>query len=225
MGQPLAHLSFEQWLAHVFAHPVPADDRAWYWDPEADWWNGPAAETIQHLTAAFENAGAVLRPFSDAQLKHGLWYLADTAGSNHMLALLDPSVAWPERQRCLRSIHSLFADCLAKRCTPHLSHLDEPGASPLNVVCYMWWDIAPLAGQPEEPARADLDREVLGVLEATLHLEALACQESALHGLGHWHWAYPDRVTDIIDRYLAGPAAADARLRAYAGWARRGCVQ
>ncbi len=33
----------------------------------------------------------------------------------------------------------------------------------------------------------------------TLAIPHLACQEGALHGLGHWQRAYPDRVAAIVD--------------------------
>jgi hypothetical protein len=186
MGKQLTDLTFERWLAYVFDHPVEDGKQAWYWDIDRDWWDEDPADTIQFLTQAFENAAVVLQPFSDAQLKQGLWFIADNSCSNHMFALLDASVPWPEQQRCVRSIHQLYEQCFAQRCTPHLSHLGEPGASPLNLVCYMWWDIIPIHGKPDVPERSELDREILGVLESTLQLDSIACRESALHGLGHW---------------------------------------
>jgi hypothetical protein len=72
----------------------------------------------------------------------------------------------------------------------------------LNLVCYMWWDIIPIYGQPDVPERSELDQEILGVLESTLQLDSIACRESALHGLGHWQHYYPQRVGEIIDAFL-----------------------
>jgi hypothetical protein len=224
MGNPLTHLAFEQWLAYVFDHPVGESGQEWYWDLDVDWWNGPAADSIQFLTRAFENAAVLFRPYNDAQLNQGLWFLASNACSNHMFALMDASVPWAARQRCIRSIHLLFEDCFAKRCTPHLSHIDEPGASPLNLVCYMWWDIIPIGPQPNDPGRMDLDREILGVMESTLQLGSLACCESALHGLGHWKAYYPQRIEGIIAAFLKGYQGIREELRTYALNAHRGCV-
>jgi hypothetical protein len=65
----------------------------------------------------------------------------------------------------------------------------------------MWWDIIPIAGQPDNPAQAELDGEILRVMESTLQLDSIACRESALHGLGHWQHAYPERVGEIIDKF------------------------
>ncbi len=224
MGRQLKQLTFDQWLAYVFDHSVSDTKQEWYWDPASDRWDGPAADTIQFLTRAFENAATVFQPYSDAQVNQGLWFIASNACSNHMFALLDSGVPWLARQRCVRSIHNLFEQCFAKRCTPHLSHLDEPGAGPLNSVCYMWWDIIPLSGQPDNPEGSEIDRAILGVLESTLQLDSVACRESALHGLGHWQHDYPQRVAEIIDTFLQSQRGLPEALRAYARNAYRGHV-
>ncbi len=215
MGKQLKDLTFAQWLAYVFDHPVEDGKQAWYWDVDRDWWEEDAADTIRFLTRAFENAAVVFQPYSDAQLNQGLWFLVDNACSGHMFALLDDSVPWSARQRCISSIHQLFERCFAQRCTPHLSHLDEPGAGPLNAVCYMWWDIIPIYGKPQDPIRKELDHAVLDVLESTLQLDSIACRESALHGLGHWQHYYPERVGEIIDRFSMLHRELPEKLHAY----------
>lgn len=97
MGQQLTNLSFEPWLAYVFDHPVEDTKNAWYWDINRDYWNETSPETIQFLTQAFENAAEVFKPYSDAQMNQGLWFIADNSCSNHMFALMDESVPWSER--------------------------------------------------------------------------------------------------------------------------------
>jgi hypothetical protein len=225
MGKQLTNLTFEQWVTYVFDHPVEDGKQAWYWDIDADRWDGPAADTVQFLTQAFENAAIVFQPYSDAQLNQGLWFIADNACSNHMFALLDASVPWPARQRCIRSIHKLFEECFAPRCTSHLSHINEPGTGPLNLVCYMWWDIIPIYGKPDVLERSELDREILGVMESTLQLDSIACRESALHGLGHWQHEYPQRVGEIIDTFLMSHRELRKELETYAVNAYTGYVQ
>lgn len=201
MGKQLENLSFEQWLTFVFDHPVTDLNNAWYWDIHRDWWDENAADSIRFLTQAFENAAEVFQPYSDAQLNQGLWFIASNSCSNHMFGLMDESVPWTARQRCIYSIHQLYEQCFAKRCTPHLSHIDEPGAGPLNMVCYMWWDIIPISGHSEDPARKEFDQAILQVMDSTLQLDSIACRESALHGLGHWQHAYPEQVGEIINRF------------------------
>jgi hypothetical protein len=88
----------------------------------------------------------------------------------------------------------------------------------------MWWDILPLAAQPNDPDQTGLDREILGVMESTLRLDSVACQESALHGLGHWQHYYPQRVTEIINSFLRRQTGLREELRTYAMSAFRGCV-
>jgi hypothetical protein len=224
MDRQSTNLTFEEWLIYVFDRPVDDSRLEWYWDSEADWWHGGNVQIIEFMTQAFENAEALFEPYSDAQLKQGLWFIASNGCSDYMFALLDPGVPWSARERCVRSIHNLFEACFAKRCTPHLSHLDEPGASRLNAVCYMWWDLLPIAAQSNDPDHAGLDREILGVMESTLRLDSVACQESALHGLGHWQHDYPQRVGELIDTFLQSQKNLREELRTYAKSAARGCV-
>jgi hypothetical protein len=89
----------------------------------------------------------------------------------------------------------------------------------------MWWDLLPIAGAPGDPSRRTFDRAAVDVMADVLALDAVACQESALHGLGHWRSAYPDAVEAIVDRFLASATRARPELVAYARSARSGCVQ
>jgi hypothetical protein len=223
-GKPRSDFSFDEWIIFVFNHPVDDSRLEWYWDIEADWWAGPAALTVEYLTEAFENSKRVFEPYSDSQLNQGLWYLASNACSGHMLALMDASVPWPARQRCVHSFQPLYEDCFAKRCTPHLSHLGEPGAGQLNLVCYMWWDILPVAGSPDDPACKEVNQALLQVMDSALKLDSIACQESALHGLGHWHIRFPEQVESIIQNFLQRSNALPENLRKYALNALSGCV-
>ena len=216
MGRQLTKLTFEQWLRHVFDHPVPAgQELEWHWDSERDWWEEDSPETLHFLTRAFENAADVFQPFSDAQLNQGLWFLASNSCSSHMFTLMNESLPWEDRRRCIASFQSLYEQCFVPRCSPHLSHIDEPGANPLNLVCYMWWDILPIAGNPSDPGRREFDAAILNVMESTLHLDSLACQESALHGLGHWQRQYPRRVGEIIDSFSMTHPRLPEKLQDY----------
>ena len=59
----------------------------------------------------------------------------------------------------------------------------------------------------------------------TLALRHDACRESALHGLGHWHRAYPAETERIIDDFLATNQGIREELLRYALAARSGCIQ
>jgi hypothetical protein len=135
--QPSRLPTFPEWVRHIFDHPV--SDPEWYWAPDADTDEPPAQTCVAYLTQLFTNPWPILAPYTDAQLNHSLWFLVSNSCSNYVFTLLEPEVAWPARQAGIRAITNLFAQLFANRCSPHLSHLDERGANPLNSACYMWW--------------------------------------------------------------------------------------
>jgi len=222
MGERLSNLSFDEFVRFVFDHSV--DGPQWYFDLDAPFWAGPGAVTIAYVTRLFEEPEDVLAPYDDAQLGQGFWFLLSNGCSDCMMALYDEAVPVADRARCIASFTNVFRRLFAVRCSPHLSHLDEPGAAAINLPCYMWWNILPLAAAPEDRARREIDRAALDVMANVVMLDAIACQESALHGLGHWQHAYPREVEDIIDRFIAARPQARAELLAYAKSSRRGCV-
>lgn len=126
--------------------------------------------------------------------------------------------------RCVEAIANVFTDLFASRCAPVLSHIDEPGAVPLNTVCYMWWDEFPGLALSDDPDCDRLHRAAIDVMRRTLRLDSIACQEAALHGLGHWAHDRPDDVTAVIDEFLRDGRGRRAELTSYARSARCGCV-
>jgi hypothetical protein len=222
-GRVFTDLPFEAWVAHVFDHDVAQPE--WYFKSDADYWQGSASLTLAHLTRLFEDPESPLSSYSDAQLNQGFWYLVSSSASEHSFALVDEEVPLDVRRRCLRSFVSLFQKLFAVRCSDHLAHVDEPGAKPLNSICYMWWDVLALYGRPAVPERHAIDEECLAVLSDILRLPSIACQESALHGLGHWALYYPSRVPPIIHGFLESHAHLRPELSSYAQQASRGHVQ
>ena len=110
------------------------------------------------------------------------------------------------------------------RCTPYLSHLSETDAGSLNSVCYMWWDAFPCLALPGDPNLPRMQEAALRTMTRILGFQSPACQESALHGLGHWQRGHARRVCAIIDGFLAANPQLDPRLISYAKSARCGCV-
>ena len=222
VGERIDSLPFEGWVGHTFDHPAPGPE--WYFDLDAPFWAGPASLTVAYVTRLFEDPCPMLAGYSDEQLKQGFWYLLSNGLSDYMCALTDVSVPMTDRVRCVRSFVPVFKNLFAMRCTPHLSHLDEPGAGPLNLACYMWWDIIPFGVTPTDASDRELGEAALGAMADILSIDRVACQESALHGLGHWQRRWPTEVARIIDEFLARTANARAELLAYARSARGGCV-
>src|SRR5436190_3817571 len=213
--------SLANWMDHVFDHPVT--DPAWHWAPDAPEWDGPPAQVATHIAETFEESERLLARFSIEQLNQGFWFLVSNSCSEFMYALVDPKVPSLSRLRALRSFVPLFEQVMAARCSPHLSHLDEKGANPLNGACYMWWDILPIHGCPEEPARADFDAEVLEVLRRLLAIPHDACRESALHGISEWS-IYYQQVSGIVEDFLARTQNLRPELASYAQRAKVGDV-
>jgi len=220
----LQALSFEDWIEHAFGHAVPFQRQQWFFDIDSDWWDPEPAQAVAYLARLFEEPEPPLFWFTDAQIAQGLTYLVSTSATGDKCWLYAPEVPIAERIRCVNAVASLFAKLFLPRCTPHLSHLSEPVTGPLNIVCYMWWDEFPCIALPGDPHYHTLHRHALQAMERILMLEFIACQESALHGLGHWQRHCPDAVIAIIDRFLKNATGRDARLVAYAKSARCGCV-
>lgn len=221
MGRELTG-TYEEWVAHIFDHPV--GEREWHWEDDAPYWKADDPTTAEFLGRMFKESGKLPDRYSDKQISIGLNYLLDAGKSEDFFALLDNKVAWDVRRDGLQAIRNVFSDLFAKRCTEHLCHLDEPGAGELNGICYMWWDIAPVYGKPVEPACAERDALLLQVMADTLKLNSEACRESALHGLGHWHDEYPEEVKGVIHDFIWKNRKIRDPLRNYAYAAMNGDV-
>ena len=218
--QLLVKQAFDEWIDRVFDHPV--GQFKWYWNDDTS--EIAPAIAIRHLTQLFTTAQPALSRFANAQIGQGLWYLACGACSNYMWPLVQDGISWESRRTCIRAIASLFEQVFAQRCSDHLSHLDERDADALNEVCYMWWDLFPTWGDPDDPSCRERDREVLQVMARALSIDSVACQESVLHGLGHWHAHYPEFVEREIRQYLHENQLSRPELRQYAHGACRGNV-
>lgn len=211
--------TFEEWVKAVFAHPLTPN--SWYWD--ADFVDPSLERSLELVTQLFSNP-EVLEDYLEEQVREGLYFLISTSGSNHLLGLYDDKVSLEKRMKCLDSMYTLFSTYMSKHCTEHLSHIDEAGAGFINGVCYMWWDLLPIIGRPGDRNFQQFDEKVLDTTEQILALPSVACQESALHGLGHWHIHYPGACEKIIDKYLKRNTELRPDLHRYAISARQGCV-
>lgn len=216
--------SFDDWIRHCFDHPVPPGEVGWYLDSKEPECDLPDATIVEYLTRLFSAPLSELERYSDEQIRQGLWYIVGF--SDTCRALQDLTIDEARRVACIESMGRLFSELFLPRCTNVLSTSSPSGMrfdgrwhkgaiSPLNDVCYMWWDLLPLCGSPGQPEWRRCDDAVFGVLEGTLELPSAACQESALHGLGHWAIEYPERVATIVHRYLE-QLPGDSPLREYA---------
>jgi hypothetical protein len=220
----VSDLSYDAWLKHAFSPPVRPHGAPWFFDEDPPWWDPQPPVAIDYFTRLFSTTQRSLADFSDAQIAQGFTYLLSTSASGDNGWFYSTSTPAEARRRCIVTIENVFADLFAPRCAPVLSHIDEPGAAPLNSVCYMWWDEFPCLALPNDPDCDLLCRAATDVMRRTLRLGSIACQEAALHGLGHWARYRPNDVTAAVDEFLGDRRGRRAELVSYAQSARCGCV-
>jgi hypothetical protein len=222
-------MSFDDWIIFVFDHPVSNYDPIWYYgihfaDPVRDTDLYPQT-AIDYVIRLFESPVEPLAPYSDEQINQGLWFLVSNGGGDYLRVLEELTVTFEDKQRLVESVYSMYEKLFAERCTPTLSHRDEADSNPMNLICYMWWDLYGVFFRyTGEPLLQKLDEISLGILEKILYLEHDACIEGALHGLGHATYEYPERVDKIIATFLKNQQNLRPELKNYALSAQGGCI-
>jgi len=213
----LSSLSFEQFTEFFFSRTVVSDKEQYdYFLIDLDGHkyseSTPSSPRIMvnHLTRLFSEFGQIAKNHTLAQIDQGIWGMW---GANLRLYefLFASSVPLESRLDCIRSMYHVYSD--------YVSQLDRQPEPEIDSGTYMWWDLI-LHGfwdlsRPVIPGtfRGDaskLDAEsrlTLDVLFETLTrilaIPNRACQESALHGLGH---LYHPNVHDAVERFIAaGP--------------------
>jgi hypothetical protein len=209
-------IGFDQWLAYLFDHEVTKEP--WYWN-ELNPIFLPPAQFIDYGTRLFLNSGQSLAQYSDGQVNHGLWRLISNNFSDEIFALRNEKVPRSDRLNFLHAIYTLNKDCFSVRCAPHLSHLDKTGTpdfvSPLNSICYMWWDIFVIYGE-RNPSIEELNDACISVMDQCLQLPNIAVKEGALHGLDHFSLYYPETCRQIISEFVSAQKTVNAALLQYA---------
>lgn len=216
------HSRYQEWLTHLFDHPV--SEPAWHWDLDAPSFLAEESEIAELIELTFLNSSTDLHRFTDAQLNQGLWYLASPSCSDYLFALRSDTVPLEQRLSAIASIFVLYRDCFQQRCTQTLSHLDQQPSSPLNSICYMFWDVCPISCLCDYPNEQELADACFGVLSETFSLDHVACREAAIHGYGEFKCFYTERVEEALDRVLE-TGISDPLLREYAHKARYSYIQ
>jgi hypothetical protein len=220
----VSDLSYDAWLKHAFGPPIRPHGYPWFFDEDPPWWDPQPLVAMDYFTRLFSTTERSLAGFSDAQIAQGFRYLLSTSASGDNGWFYSTAAPTEVRLRCIEAIENVFADLFARRCAAVLGHVDEPGAAPLNSVCYMWWDEFPCLALPNDPDCDLLHRAAIDVMRRTLGLDSIACQEAALHGLGHWARYRPNDVAGAVDEFLGDGRGKRAELVSYARSARCGCV-
>lgn len=223
--------SFHDWVKHIFDHEVPEDAKQrWYYNFETNFrstWDDPLKE-LEYLTQTFEQIDLIAESYTDKQMNQALWYLVNEFFHYYIFDAVEKNEISNELlDRTVGSIFTVYERLFLPKCTSHLCHLmreRDSSMNPLNSICYMWWDIFPTWGQPDNEAYHQRDQLLLNVMRRTLDLDSDACREGALHGLGHWAFEYEEEVQQIIDDFLLVHPHLRPELIEYAQNARRGNV-
>jgi len=214
----MEHL-YPLWIAHVFEHPSQQPD--WHLHEDAPF-SVSDAEFVWLFTQTMKRAGTDLIRFDDRQVSSGLNYIFNNSCSNYVFQLLDGDLPKEVKSSALLSIQRLYADCLAPRC--HRVLAQEPGATALNSFCYMLWEETPLIYWEGRADKEYFYAAILEVLTFVLHSPNIACQESALHGLGHLHYRAAKQVEAIVTSFLRENRSLRPELLDYAKRARAGYI-
>ncbi len=178
---------------------------------------------VNRFAVRFNNDIAqIITAHGEERTNKAVWHIYGSA-SGYMWDVLDPSLG-ADRLRFMESVKWLYANGFQRYCADHFGHIDSGVESPrpLNSSCYMLWDMdgieCPAVNGEEEMLEASLD-----VLAFALRLDHAACQESALHGLGHLSHSDRTKTTPIIRDFIRRTDPRGA-LKTYAENAIVGCV-
>lgn len=171
----------------------------------------------------FDDFEQLTRGYSVDAVARGLDRLIDQGRSDEMHALMDDNLPLKERVAAVDSLRGLLR-YFESHCAPFLSHVPGNPRTPLNVVCYQWWDRFPAFPMPENPKRKPIEAAFLRHMSDALKSNSPAVQEYGLHGLGHWHHDYPKEVEGAVDDYLNRNPKLDETMKSYATSAREGMV-
>jgi hypothetical protein len=211
--------TFGEWLESVFQREVR--DPSWWFDEGASLPLAPEADPIHALdllTRLFETPSGLGR-YTNPQVAKGLWFLFDSTCSGYMELLRNPQLPLPSRLRCIAAIFTLNRDLFAVRCAPEI---DDPNEHSLSTTCHMLWDLSEaLEPNPDNPA---IDQACMETLTKILEIKHPVCQQSALHGLGHWAGSYPTRIEEIVDAFLSRGSQLHPKVKDFAIKARSGDV-
>jgi hypothetical protein len=174
----LRGISYDDWLAFVFDHPVPPQgEKEWYFkvdlDVEAD-----AGRQVAFLTRLFLEPEVVVGRYTPGQIEQGFWFMfGGGSGEWFRDPLWDPSVSREARQGCIETLPELYARLL-QRCA-------------LGTIPFMLPDLLAFeyGSGFRRPEADEEDRRVQQALftafRRMLDSRHPATQEAALHGLHH----------------------------------------
>ena len=155
-------------------------------------------ELCRYIIQFNQDCPALLKKYSRDQIAKTLWFVYGLR-SGFMSDIYQKQCKknWDE---FFSSVFELYQNTFDVYCQ-NATSAGSDKSDELNGACYMLWDMDgidwPLHNK--HPKISDYGFEVL---EKALYLDNIACQESALRGLGHLAYKWLQRVSNIIGKYI-----------------------
>ncbi len=206
----LAIPTFDEWLADAFTD-----------GKEGTCVDDDAAAVNEYVTRFNRDVASLVATHGEERINKAIWYIYGSA-SGYMWDAMDESLG-QRRIEFMASVRDLYASGFASFCAQHFGHLDcgPEVARPMNSACYMLWDMDGIDWAIN--ADAQMLEASLDVLTFALELDNWACNESALHGLGHLATDFRAQSSPPITAFLRRKDIPP-ELREYAKAAKAGSV-
>ena len=164
----------------------------------------------------------IVSQHGEDRVNKAIWYIYGSA-SGYMWDAMEKSLG-PKRGQFMESVNQLYANGFVQFCSNYYGHLDSgpENARPLNSACYMLWDMDGLEC-PAINGDTDLLTLSIDVLSNALRIDSIACNESALHGLGHLATSHRALTSPPINEFLRR-RNLPPEIREYAEAAKAGYV-
>ncbi|MBI3760232.1 MAG: hypothetical protein HY269_10845 [Deltaproteobacteria bacterium] len=176
------------------------------------------------MTIVFESSSDLVSKFGLVAAAEGLWKIACPLTVRYGYSLWDPKSDATAVKRALTAMPTLFKDVFMQYCSYPAECSSDANDNPLNLTCYMWFDIIGLDCCELNEIPDERIRWALEALKAVLELPHIACQKSALHGLGHIAGYRPAIVKPIIAEFIGRSPKIPSNLQTYAERAAEGQV-
>lgn len=211
-------LTFDEWFKIISSF----ENRDAMWEADQRVHDLPPNQAADYLERLFNESSTICKDLQPVPLSHMIWFFQGIC-SSYWWEVREPEVPIEKQVSTVLALKCFYTDFLDSYLLITPGDLHEA-----ETAVYMMWDMDCLEGAamfPESNSSEHLVDPIFEVLRAALRCKAHACQQSALHGLGHLAHYHPERVHAEIDWALAEKGRLHANLLSYAHDARKGMIQ
>lgn len=213
-----SQLTFEEWFQIISSF----EDSEAMWNADERVHNLSPIQVTCYLRQMLTESPLLCQGLSPARLSSLIWFFQGIC-SSYWHQVLKPEVPHKEQIAAILALKIFYSEFLDSYLLTTPGDLDD-----VETAVYMMWDMDGLEGAamfPEGNSSHHLVDPIFEVMGAALRCKSFACQQSALHGLGHQARYHPDRVKTEIDWALSQKGHLHSALRSYASDARIGAIQ